>query len=722
VVRRNVHRDCQMRPLLCHIVVAICLGAAGSTAAIIRAADAIQLIGDVLDMPLDAVQKQPDVRVRGITTWRGGPFFIIQDATDGIFIDTGKAVERGVRATLTIPADVVPGAIVEVDGQVAIGGFTHVILPAAIRVVGSGPLPEPRAFDAERFFSGADSCKLVEAVGVVQAVEREQGRYALTIETDLRTFRALVHTALIRDDPERLVDAVVRVVGVQMGLSNTRGQPLDPQLYIDREPWFEVVDPAIHGPFDVELIPLESLGRFRRQPLRGHRIRTEGLVIHAVPGEAIYLQAATNGVLVQTDFAEPLSPGDRVEVSGFLDRSSRVIGLRNAAVRRIASGTPPEPIRITADRVAEIVSKSIAANIIALPGDYDGCLIRFPATLVERRLGDTDGTLVLAAGKTTVLARTDLPTFRRLEAIQVGSELAVAGIAQATTARPGPAQRSQPINTIGLLLRSTADIEVITTPPWWSARRIALALLAILSVMATVAAGAFLWVALLRRRVATQIGVIEEQLQAEAVAEERRRIAREFHDRLDQGLAGLSLRLDAAASQAADDPTRRLLLGQRRSLASLQSEARDFLWDLRYPTHLEASLADSIRQQLLYMRQLTPIPLSLETTGPDTTLATTVHYHLMRIIREAVGNAIKYAHAAAITVRIANDTNPAPFLRVVITDDGDGFNVAERSTAEGHFGIRGMQERARRIGATLHVESEPGRGTIVTIDLPSVRG
>jgi signal transduction histidine kinase len=263
---------------------------------------------------------------------------------------------------------------------------------------------------------------------------------------------------------------------------------------------------------------------------------------------------------------------------------------------------------------------------------------------------------------------------------------------------------------------------VIKTPPWWSARRIALMLLGIVSVMAALAAGAFLWVASLRRRVATQIGVIEEQLQAEAVAEERRRIAREFHDRLDQGLAGLSLRFDAAASQATDDSTRRLLLGQRRSLASLQSEARDFLWDLRYPTHLEASLAESIRQQLLYMRQLTPVPLSLEMTGPDAPLATAVHYHLMRIIREAVGNSIKYAHAAAITVRIVNETNPAPSLRVVITDDGDGFDVAERSTAEGHFGIRGMQERARRIGAALRVESEPGRGTIVTLDLPVTSG
>jgi signal transduction histidine kinase len=711
-------RRCLTRSLA-SIAVAIGWLVAASSAADVAST---RPIGELLEMPVEEAQHQPLARIRGVTIWRGGPFFIMEDESDGIFVDTAKAVEQGVRPTATIPADVLPGAIVEVDGRVALGGFTNVILPSGIRVVGSAPLPRPRPFDAERFFSGAESCKLIEATGVVQAVVAEQGRHALTIETDLRTFRALVHTTILRDDPQRLVDAVVRVVGVQMGLSNTRGQPVDPQLYVDRAAWFEVIEPAVHGPFEVEKIPLESLGRFRRQPLRGHRIRTEGMVVHAVPGEAIYLQAATNGVLVETDFAEPLSPGDRVEVSGFLDRSSRVIGLRNAEVRRTASGSPPPPLAISADHIAEIVSTSIATNIIALPGDYDGCLIRFPATLVERRRGETDGTLVLAAGKTTVLARADLATFAGLKEIQTGSDLAVTGIVQATTVRPSPAQRSQPIDTIGLLLRSAADVEVTKAPPWWSPRRIALALLGIIGVMATVAAAAFLWIASLRRRVAAQLGVIEEQLQAEAVAEERRRIAREFHDRLDQGLAGLSLRFDAAASQAADDSTRRLLLGQRRSLASLQSEARDFLWDLRYPTHLEASLADSIRQQLLYMRQLTPVPLSVETTGPDIPLPTTVHYHLMRIIREAVSNAIKYAHAAAITVRIVSETNPRRHLRIVITDDGTGFNVVERTAAEGHFGVRGMHERARRIGARMSVESEPDRGTIVTIDLPLTGG
>ncbi len=675
-------------------------------------------IGEVLDLPLEAVQREPEVRIRGVVTYGGGLNMIVQDDTDGIYVDAGKAVQRGFRTDAPLPPDTVPGAIVEIDGRVAPGGLTHVLLPMAVRVIGSGPLPEPAPFDAARFFSGLEAGKVVQATGVVQAVEPQPGRHALTIETDLLTFKVLINPAIVGEDPTQLIDAVVRVTGVQMGVANTRGQAVTPQVYTDRAAWFEVLKPAPCGPFEVKKIPLESLGRFRREPPVGHRIRTEGTVIHSVPHEAVYLQGVANGVFVQTAFAEPLAPGDLVEVAGFIDRSSRVVGLREAVVRRIASGSPPEPTQITADRVVEIVSQSITSGIMALPGDYDGSLVRFPATLVEQRRGDDEGTLLLSAGKTTVLARCDLASFSRLEPIAIGSELSVTGIAQTTVPRPAAAQSRQPIDSIGLILRSATDVEVTKAPPWWSARRVALALAGGLAAAALAAGSAFVWVASLRRRVAAQLGVIEEQIQAEAVAEERRRIAREFHDRLDQGLAGLALRFDAAATQAPDEPTRSLLLGQRRSLASLQSEARDFLWDLRYPTHLEESFVDSIRQQVLYMRQLTPVPLTVETTGHVPPLPTQVHYHLMRIIREAVSNSIKYSQARSITVRIAGPGEGRRRLTVSVTDDGAGFDVAERSMADGHFGIRGMQERARRIGADLRVESHAGRGTLVAVELP----
>ena len=142
------------------------------------------------------------------------------------------------------------------------------------------------------------------------------------------------------------------------------------------------------------------------------------------------------------------------------------------------------------------------------------------------------------------------------------------------------------VGRLEVLLRSAGDIVVTRAPNWWKPHRLA-ALLAAVAVVAAVASG---WVVLLRRKVAQQLALIESKLQAEAATEERQRIAREFHDTLEQGLAAVSLRLDVAAYTAADEGSRQVLQQQRRLLSGLQTETRDFLWDLRDPVHVEGTL------------------------------------------------------------------------------------------------------------------------------------
>jgi signal transduction histidine kinase len=292
------------------------------------------------------------------------------------------------------------------------------------------------------------------------------------------------------------------------------------------------------------------------------------------------------------------------------------------------------------------------------------------------------------------------------------------------TAAQGKTYRAVP-TAYTVWLPSPDDLAVQSLPPWWTPRRIALAVAAGLAAIAVAAAGAAGWIVLLKRQVDHQLRVIEGKLQAEAVAEERRRIAREFHDTLDQGLAALSLRMDVAAHGAADDRAREILQQQRQVLSRLQTESRDFLWDLRDPVHVEGSLSDSIRAQLRLLEPLAPVPLVFETNGlpvePEPQLPAAMQHQLLRIVREAVHNAIKYAQATRIIVRL--DTKPSDgdrgIMRIGIRDDGTGFDVAERSAAEGHFGIRGMQERALRTGAELAIESSPGRGTLVLVTLPA---
>ena len=111
-----------------------------------------------------------------------------------------------------------------------------------------------------------------------------------------------------------------------------------------------------------------------------------------------------------------------------------------------------------------------------------------------------------------------------------------------------------------ILPRAMEDLIVLRGAPWWNSQRLAIGL----GGVALMALVGFAWVGLLRRQVARQFAVIEAKAQREAVIEERQRIAREFHDTLEQELAGLSIRLDAATPRVADEKARDLLRQQQK--------------------------------------------------------------------------------------------------------------------------------------------------------------
>jgi signal transduction histidine kinase len=90
-----------------------------------------------------------------------------------------------------------------------------------------------------------------------------------------------------------------------------------------------------------------------------------------------------------------------------------------------------------------------------------------------------------------------------------------------------------------------------------------------------------------------------------------------------------------------------------------------------------------------------------------------VRHQIVRIVREAAANAVRHAQASRIVVRLAATDGGG--LTIEIADDGAGFDVAARSATEGHFGIRGMQERARRIGGDLTIESSTGTRVILAL-------
>jgi signal transduction histidine kinase len=104
--------------------------------------------------------------------------------------------------------------------------------------------------------------------------------------------------------------------------------------------------------------------------------------------------------------------------------------------------------------------------------------------------------------------------------------------------------------------------------------------------------------------------------------------------------------------------------------------------------------------------------------GDAPRLPADVEYNVLRIVQEAIANAVK--HSSAGVIEVALEAAPQR-LQVSVSDDGDGFRPHDREAASsGHYGLIGMRERASQIGGEFRLHSEPGRGTTVTLELPLV--
>jgi signal transduction histidine kinase len=611
-------------------------------------------------------------------------------------------------------ARLAPRLEVEVVGWTSRGGFSPNIFPDSIRILGEKAEPEPSQTDPERFFSGADDCLRVTVSGIVQGVRDAGDDWRLVVNDRGRGFNAFVPKRIMPEAPEHLVDAEVQLIGVAATRFNTRGEHRGTRLLIVHAADIAVVRPATGGAFQAPEVALHAIAQYAPEPASGRRIRTHGVVTLSEPGQCLYLQQGTMGMRVETSSAERFAPGDLVEVAGFVDRRHEVAGIVEGVVRKLATDRSLEPIRIAPDEIVAINRKASYHGAVAAPGDYKGCLVTFSARVLDVQAAGDRGAVLLHSGSTGVVAVAAPETFRQVRALEPGSEVQAIGIVQenAPAADDGWAPALSPSGQVQLLLRSAADIRLVRAPSWWKPARLAAALAAV----AGVAGGALAWVVFLRRQVARQLALIETKLQAEAATEERHRIAREFHDTLEQDLAGITLRLDAAAHRTADERSRTVLEEQRGLIARLQSETHDFLWDLRDPARHDGSLVESLAAQTAYLQSLTDVPIRLDAAADLPRVPPLVQYQCLRIVREAVSNAVRHGDPTGIDLRLAVS---AAGLSLTVADDGRGFDVAGRQTVAGHFGLRGMRERARRIGAAIEIESRPGRGTRVEVSVPS---
>jgi ligand-binding sensor domain-containing protein/signal transduction histidine kinase len=220
---------------------------------------------------------------------------------------------------------------------------------------------------------------------------------------------------------------------------------------------------------------------------------------------------------------------------------------------------------------------------------------------------------------------------------------------------------------------------------------------------------------LFRRRVQLMKGRIG------IVLEERNRIARECHDTLMAGFAAVSWQLEATAKLFRDTnsestPPAESCELARSMVAHCQAEARRIIWDLRDTDEVTNILSHALTRTLSANLTQEAIEASFDVDGDEIPLAPGCVHHLVCIGQEAVSNALRHAHASKIAIRLRYEDE---YLALSIKDDGCGFLSSDHAnTLNGHFGIPVMDERARKLGGTLRLQSLVGGGTEVTVNVP----
>lgn len=209
------------------------------------------------------------------------------------------------------------------------------------------------------------------------------------------------------------------------------------------------------------------------------------------------------------------------------------------------------------------------------------------------------------------------------------------------------------------------------------------------------------------------------------IAAERERMARELHDTLSQGLAGLTLQLEAADAHLAQnrpEKARQIIAQSMQKAREALADARNAISNLR-ENHL-GELADSLRREVDRFQAATGLPCLFHADSTPH-LPDTVKETILRTVSESLTNIARHAQAseAAVTLFVnqalsgaALGAVEAPVLTVTIQDNGIGFDP--NKIPSGHYGLLGIRERIRLIGGQLTLASAPGMGTTLTIHVP----
>lgn len=772
-------------------------------------------VSEISQLRPEEAAQQLAVRLHGVITyadpeWRNG---FLQDHGDAIYVDMDPNQKH-----------VHSGQWVELTGRTSPGGFAPEVLSSEIQVLGMTNLPTPAHVDLEDLANGRFDSHWVEMEGLVRRVDESSGHVTLSLMTPKGRFKAIIPGFEERPLPTNLIDALVSVQGACTSDLNVRRQLSGITLHVPSLDQVRILEPPPADPFAIGTTRIDAVATFDPDRFAGRRVKIQGVVTLRIIGQGFIVQDDSGGMRVFTRQTDPIRLGDLVEVIGFPAIGGFSPYLEEGIFRTLGTGPMPG-------------AKLVTAEQILLHGTNDAQIVTIDAELLQSVPRSANPQMTLQEGPIIFTAQLEQQTRgQEVSELESGCRLRVTGVC---SIQGGEGHEPQAFR---LLLRHPNDVQLLESPPYWTARRSFM-----LAGGMMLAVGAALgWVALLRRQVAGQTKLIRQKLEDEAALEERyrelfenatdmlythdregritsinqtgerilqrprsevlgrniveflaeeqrasarqwmkrlvnggampdiewdvvpadggrvkleisarviaqdghelevegiarditerkrlereileisnreqRRIGHDLHDGVCQQLAGIAFLTSTLAEELAEEGVSQS--PQADKISGMINEVIDQTRGVArglFPVRLdEEGLVASLEQLAANASEVFKIKCRFIAEGLPITVENEIALHLYYIVLEALANASKHSQAdhVDITLQPSGDR-----WLLTIQDDGVGFAMPARNH-EG-MGLRILHYRARVIGATLNLHSQPGNGTrVACLFLPMSR-
>jgi signal transduction histidine kinase len=693
-------------------------GAAPSPATAASENAVLNLAAQVLELPAETAAAQKPVHLSGVITWgaEGARFFFLQDRSGGVRVNFDPERNLGVFSA---------GAGITLSGVSAMGAFAPEVIARQVGGWTAMSPPEPERISLEQAQTGASEARWVEMEGYVRGMEKNGPWTQLDLTTATGEFYALLPPqARVADK----IGAFVRIRGVCDAIANEFQRSTGVRLWVPTEYPIEVDEAPVSDLYAIPFTPLNSLGRFGPQQGYTHWLHTGGTVTYQAPGRFLVLQSDRGRLMVLSRDKSAFVPGDQVEVVGIPGWNVTRLVLREAVTRKIGHEKEPPAIRLRTP--------------IPLFELADSWLVRFSGTLTEvGTLGD-EYYLTIRNGGDSLIARLNRASSPSLpEGWRKGSTVTATGISFLRF------DENRKATGMELLLRTPADLVIVTSPPWWTVERA----LSAAGVLGACALTVILWVASLRRRVKKQTEQIrrhlEKQVSLEGELERGQRlnslgllaggIAHDFNNLLAVIMGNISLALhDEVAAARVGDCLRDAESGSKRARGLTQqiltfAKGGDPVREaLSLPAVVKAAAALALSGAKSRIEFQPP---------PDLWPVHADRGQLECAVQNLITNACAAMPAggiidlAAVNETIADTTTrplaPGRYVRLTVTDHGPGIPAdqlpgifdpyAAIKFGKHQFGLATTYSIMKKHGGFIEVQSQLGHGASMRLWIPA---